>query len=110
MTSPLDGTNERPVFAVGTGRCGSTLFSEMMRLHPRILSVSEWFTVLGERGAVEDTPADGSAYWNLLTIPSRDAAELLARYPTSAYGGNFGSSPRFLAAAVTCSRKLMPAA
>lgn len=35
-----------PVFIVSTGRCGSTLLSDMVRRHPDLLSVSEFFTSL----------------------------------------------------------------
>lgn len=37
-------TNYPPVFIVGTGRCGSTLMSEVVARHPNILSLSEVFT------------------------------------------------------------------
>lgn len=33
-----------PVFVIGTGRCGSTLISNMLREHPEVLSLSEFFT------------------------------------------------------------------
>jgi hypothetical protein len=69
----------RPILAVGTGRCGSTLFSAMMRLHPRILSVSEWFTVLGERRAIEGGRTTGDAFWKFLTVPSLDVIEFFGR-------------------------------
>ncbi len=35
-----------PIFIVGTGRCGSTMLSNMIRLHPDLLSISEFFTSL----------------------------------------------------------------
>jgi hypothetical protein len=57
------------------------MLSEMIRLHPRVLSVSEWFTVLGERSALGDEPIPAEAYWRLLTVPSSDAVELLRRHP-----------------------------
>jgi Sulfotransferase family len=77
----FDSTAQRPLFIVGTGRCGSTLLSEMIRLHPRLLSLSEWFAVLGERRALEDRRVDACEFWDMLTLPTRDAAELLARHP-----------------------------
>ena len=40
-----------PVFTVSTGRCGSTLLSEMVRLNPRVLSAPEFFSNSGP-GAV----------------------------------------------------------
>jgi len=38
-----------PVFIVGTGRCGSTMLSNIVRQHPDILSVSEFFTSLASQ-------------------------------------------------------------
>jgi putative sulfotransferase len=32
-----------PTFVVGTGRCGSTMLSNMLREHPKVLSISEFF-------------------------------------------------------------------
>jgi hypothetical protein len=77
----LGSRPQRPLFIVGTGRCGSTLLSEMIRLHPRVLSVSEWFAVLGEMRALEDKHVDACVFWDMLTLATRDAAELLARHP-----------------------------
>ena len=36
-------TQVTPVFIVGTGRCGSTMLSNILREHPAILSLSEFF-------------------------------------------------------------------
>ena len=36
-------TEVTPVFIVGTGRCGSTMLSNILREHPAILSLSEFF-------------------------------------------------------------------
>jgi len=61
----------RPVFVVGTGRCGSTLLSAFLRDHPAVLSLSElmvFATDLGGRIA-EAFPAgdvDGAALWSIL--------------------------------------------
>ena len=35
-----------PVFIVSTGRCGSTMFSDMVRRHPGLLSLSEFWPVM----------------------------------------------------------------
>lgn len=39
-----------PTFIVGTGRCGSTMLSDVLRRHPDILSVSEFFTLVTDLG------------------------------------------------------------
>ncbi len=39
----------KPIFIVSTGRCGSTMLSNMVRRHPTLLSVSEFFTSLSSR-------------------------------------------------------------
>jgi putative sulfotransferase len=53
----------------------------MIRLHPRILSVSEWFTVLGESRATEDLTADAETFWRLLTVPTQECMDLVDQYP-----------------------------
>ena len=35
-----------PTFIVGTGRCGSTMLSNMLREHPKVLSLSEFLPSL----------------------------------------------------------------
>ncbi|MDQ3338742.1 MAG: sulfotransferase [Myxococcota bacterium] len=49
-----------PTFIVGTGRCGSTMLSDVLRRHPDILSVSEFFTLVTDLGGrIEQTFPDG---------------------------------------------------
>ena len=95
MTADAD----RPgVFVVSTGRCGSTMLSNMFRLNPEILSLSEFFAMLlpdplplGELGA--------AAYWRFLTEPwpfFRHAYRLGVRVPEFLYRPGPGS--RFTAA------------
>ncbi|GGL80000.1 hypothetical protein GCM10010129_24530 [Streptomyces fumigatiscleroticus] len=67
-----------PVFVVGTGRCGSTLLSQLLHLHPEVLSASEFLAVL--KAAVRSptlpaAPLDGAELWALLTgtVPELDA-------------------------------------
>ena len=38
-----------PVFIFSTGRCGSTMVSDVLNRHPRILSLSEFFSFIGLR-------------------------------------------------------------
>jgi len=61
-------------FVVGTGRCGSTLLSRLLREHPGVLSMSEFFSTL--RIAAASGPArfptsdmDGAQLWRLLASP-----------------------------------------
>jgi hypothetical protein len=56
------------VIVVSTGRCGSTMLSNMLRLNPEILSLSEFFSLL----MPDPLPAgelDAAAYWRLLSEP-----------------------------------------
>ena len=64
-----------PLFIVGTGRCGSTLLSELVRAHPRLLSVSEFFstaTDLGGRIAAcfPEHPVEAAELWRLVGGPA----------------------------------------
>jgi putative sulfotransferase len=69
---------EPPVFIVGTGRCGSTMMSNVVRLHPRLLSLSEFFTPLAGRAFTLKNP-DGEHFWRLLSTLSPTAGKMLAR-------------------------------
>ena len=57
-----------PVFIVGTGRCGSTMLSNMVRLHPDLLSVSEFFTSLTSRAFRGRDPAGETVFRRLNTL------------------------------------------
>ncbi|MGI8678481.1 MAG: sulfotransferase family protein [Jatrophihabitans sp.] len=57
-----------PVFAVSTGRCGSTLLSTMLRTHPDVLSLSEFFGLLLS-GPFPAGVLSGEQYWALLSTP-----------------------------------------
>jgi putative sulfotransferase len=39
-----------PTFIVGTGRCGSTMLSNMLREHPKVLSLSEFYALVTDQG------------------------------------------------------------
>jgi hypothetical protein len=61
-------------FVVGTGRCGSTALSRVLREHPAVLSISELFSML--KGTLRHTgfpsdEMDGARLWQILN--SRDA-------------------------------------
>lgn len=67
MTSAI-----QPVFIVGTGRCGSTMLSNMIRDHADILSVSEFLvSVTDFAGRIAQTfpegrPVDAQHVWSVL--------------------------------------------
>ncbi|MDE0354322.1 MAG: sulfotransferase [Deltaproteobacteria bacterium] len=65
-----DRETPAPVFVVGTGRCGSTLLSSMVRLHPRVLSLSEFFSYLGP-GGVRAPRVSGKTAFRRLNTPTR---------------------------------------
>ncbi len=67
-----------PVFVVGTGRCGSTMLSDMLRAHPDILSLSEFMVAIADFGgrtsrAFPGTPIDARELWRFsaVAIPGR---------------------------------------
>lgn len=86
---------EPPVFIVGTGRCGSTMMSNLVRMHPRLLSLSEFFMSLGGRAFTLRAP-DGERFWRLLSWLPPIAGRMLAKGPPMEevlYG--FGNGARF---------------
>lgn len=69
-----------PTFIVGTGRCGSTMLSNMLREHPRVLSLSEFFAFLVDAGAripeaFDPRPMDGRQFWSIVS----------AHYPSTSF-------------------------
>lgn len=66
--SPTDSF--KPLFIVSTGRCGSTLLSNMVRLHPDLLSISEFFTSLSSHAFRSERRLTGEAVFQRLnTLP-----------------------------------------
>lgn len=60
-----------PTFIVSSGRCGSTMLSHMLRLHPDVLSLSEFITTTADVGGrIEATfnpaPISGRQFWELI--------------------------------------------
>jgi hypothetical protein len=61
-----------PVFVVGTGRCGSTLVSNILRNHPSILSLSEFFSFITDFATLvpQAFPAgsiESSHFWRIIS-------------------------------------------
>ena len=72
------------MLVLGTGRCGSTLLSEILRDHPTILSVSEliaFVTDLGSRipEVLPRGEVDGATFWAWLATPQPLQSALLAQ-------------------------------
>jgi hypothetical protein len=59
------------VFVVSTGRCGSTMLSNTLRLNSEILSLSEFLALLLP-DPLPPGELDAAAYWRLLTEPRGD--------------------------------------
>lgn len=62
-----------PIFVVGTGRCGSTLLSNLIREHQWIASISEFYSLASDLGArfpelFPSEPLDGAELWQLIGI------------------------------------------
>lgn len=58
-----------PILIVSSGRCGSTMMSELVRLHPQMLSVSEFFVSLSSSAFVGGQ-LNGDEMCRRLTTPS----------------------------------------
>ena len=62
-------------FVIGTGRCGSTMMSHIMHLHPDILSASEFINTIGEAlnsNTFPEGSMDGQELWQHLSSPNPD--------------------------------------
>ena len=70
------GTMAPPVFIVSTGRCGSTMLSDMVNRHPRMLSVSEFLACLADR-ALRGGRMDGRALLRRFGTPAPVGKALL---------------------------------
>src|SRR5439155_17430156 len=70
--TPVPVSSQPPYFVVSTGRCGSTLISDMLRLHPRVLSLSELIGMLTP-GAFPGSqrPIYAEQFWAHLSTPRR---------------------------------------
>src|SRR5690242_1668812 len=69
-------SQKNPVFVVGTGRCGSTLLSNILREDERILSLSEFFISLSPF-AFHKKELDGKEFWDILATPRPKAIQMV---------------------------------
>ena len=74
-------SSHAPCFVIGTGRCGSTLLSELMHMHPDVLSLSEFFAVLGGERAFAREVVDGAELERMLFACDPLVREYLAAAP-----------------------------
>lgn len=65
----LIDTNSLSAIIVGTGRCGSTMLSNIFRTHPAVLSLSEFFAML-QPPLLHEEILDASAFWQILAAPN----------------------------------------
>lgn len=73
-------TERTLTFVVGTGRCGSTALSSVVRRHPRVLGLSELIASV-EPGALPEQDLSGREFWDLLASP-RPFADRMMREGT----------------------------
>lgn len=75
MREPI--ADPAPLFVLSTGRCGSTALSAMLNLHPRILSLSEFFSFTGIAPFAWRNPG-GRRIWRALAAQPRRMRLMLA--------------------------------
>ena len=89
------GKMASPVFIVSTGRCGSTMLSNMVRMHPKILSVSEFFVYVA-KGAFRDKKVSGRVAYRRLNKPGAIVRSLLKHeLPTEGVLYKYGPEARY---------------
>ena len=69
-----------PVLVLSTGRCGSTMISDVLNLHPDVLSLSEVFSLLGPL-ALFRKRLSGRAMWALCSRQNPALRVLLSADP-----------------------------
>ncbi|MCZ9341879.1 sulfotransferase, partial [Streptomyces sp. TRM76130] len=79
MSHPIEAPPGQ-VFVTGTGRCGSTLVSELLRDHPQVLSLSELFNHLTDMYRITarvfpEGTVTAREFWRILS--SRNAVNRL---------------------------------
>lgn len=69
-----------PVFVLSTGRCGSTMVSNILNAHPRILSLSEFFSYVGVHQLFRSRRSTGQRMWEFYS-QQRNHTRLMLREP-----------------------------
>ena len=68
------GPRHPPVIVLSSGRCGSTMLSDMLNLHPDILSISEFFT-FHSMALFSRWRMTGNGMWNVLTRQPQEGSK-----------------------------------
>ena len=95
LPTPTVGFLADPLFIVGTGRCGSTMLSRVVRHHPEVLSVSEFFTSLGSRAFLGWRPSGEAVFRRLETLPPKGRAFLESGLTVGEFLYEFGPESRY---------------
>ncbi|MDE0206928.1 MAG: sulfotransferase [Candidatus Tectomicrobia bacterium] len=66
-----------PVLVLSTGRCGSTMMSDVLNTHPGVLSLSEFFISLGMKSLIRKR-LNGKALWRICCRHSPGLRAMLA--------------------------------
>ena len=66
-----------PVLVLSTGRCGSTMISQVLNTHPEVLSLSEFFISLGMKALIRKR-LSGKALWGICCRHSPGLKAMLA--------------------------------
>ncbi len=83
-------------FVVGTGRCGSTLLSQMLARHPAVTSLFEFFNGLDMTRRFASEPVDGETFAELVSQAHPFVTMVLARgYDVPEVVYPFGPGARF---------------
>ena len=84
-----------PVLVLSSGRCGSTMLSGMLNRHPRVLSLSEFFTYVNVDSWCRHALRTGDQMWRLYRVQSRFHKDVLGQptdemvYPFGKAGARF---------------------
>ncbi len=85
-----------PIFVLSTGRCGSTTLSNILNLHPAILSLSEFVSFTGIAAFHYRRPS-GNRIWRVLSGQRRRTSMMLRAdydellYPFGTVGARYGA-------------------
>ena len=95
----VERPNIAPVLVLSTGRCGSTMVSDLLNIHPRVLSLSEFFSYVGVHQLFRRSRVSGEWMWAYLSRQRRHTQLMLREtsyeeflYPVDDPGARFTRS------------------